>query len=122
VGDGTNGTAAANFSKHSQSSAQIDVTFDASHCAGQKAVILYGAIGNFSGYTGTAQCGGGDTGSTTIDSTGMSNVWFNILWENGTVAGHPGYAFGGTANEARTWPSIGRCDIATDQQDYGNCP
>lgn len=122
VGDGRNGTTAATFAKHPGAPDQIDVTYDAAHCAGQKAVILYGGIGDYTGYAGSAQCDGGDTGSTTIDGSGMSNVWLNILWENGTVAGHPGYGFDGISESARTWPSVGRCDIVSDRQDYGSCP
>ena len=122
VGDGRNGTTAATFAKHAPASDQIDVTFDASDCAGQRAVILRGKIGDYSGYDGIAQCDGKNTGSATIDSSGHTNVWFNILWENGTVAGHPGYKYTGGAYAPRSWPSIGRCDIATDQQDYGQCP
>jgi hypothetical protein len=52
----------------------------------------------------------------------LANAWFNIVWENGTVAGHPGYAFDGASDIARTWPSVGRCGTTADQQDYGSCP
>jgi hypothetical protein len=122
VGDGGNGPMAAKFANHPGSSMQIDVTYDATHCGEQKAVVLYGSIKDFSDYAGPAKCGGGNGGSATIDGSGLDDVWVNILWENGTVAGHPGFAFNGSTYTARTWPSVGSCDIASDQQDYGLCP
>lgn len=125
VGDGRNGTAAATFMKDEVTPGQINVTFDAATCAGQKAVILYGNIGNFASYQGVAQCDGGSTGATTVDSEGLNNVWFNILWENGTITGHPGYKFNGASYETR--PDLyaaGFCTppVTADQQDHGSCP
>ena len=113
----------ASFAKNPSDPGQIDVTFDATHCGGEKAVILYGTLGSFNAYAGTAQCDGGNAGSTSF-TTGLTNIWFNIVWENGTVAGHPGYRYDGSSYYDRELLAIGLCDpsITADQQDYGQCP
>lgn len=124
AGNGMHGTTAAMFTKHAPGSEQIDVTFDAAHCSSASgAIILYGALGNFTGYAGTAQCNGGNSGETTIEGSAVpDSVWFNVVWTNATIAGHPGFAFDGVAELARTWTAGGRCGITSDRQDHSVCP
>ena len=123
VGNGRNGTTAATFIKSASDPDIIDVTYDASHCSDQKAVILYGSIGNFSaGYAGCSSYDAGNLGSATMDTTGSSNVWFNIIWTSATTGGHPGYAFSGSSDVARTWISAGFGGITVDDQSHGTCP
>jgi hypothetical protein len=122
VGDGKNGTTGATFAKRAGAPDFIDVTYDATHCSDQNAVILYGTLGNYSSYAGFVQCNGGNGGTTYVDSSSLSNAWFNILWTNATTAGHPGYAFNGTADVARTWTATGRCGTTADNQTHGTCP
>jgi hypothetical protein len=59
----------------------------------------------------------------TFDSSSLSNVWFNIVWENGTTAGHPGYAFNGTSDVARTWTvNTSLCGTTANDTSQGTCP
>jgi hypothetical protein len=123
VGDGRNGTTAALFVKNGTTPGQIDVTYDATHCSAQKAVVLYGTIGNYTaGYTGYASCDAGNAGSASFDSAALSNAWFNVVWENGSTAGNPGYGFDGTSDVQRTWPATGSCGATVDDRRQGTCP
>lgn len=122
VGDGKGTTVAAAFAKNATIPAQIDVTYDAMHCSTSKAEILYGTIGNYTGYAGCAQSNAGNTGATFIDGTALNNVWFNIVWTNGATAGHPGFAFDGTHDIPRTWTAAGNCGLTADDQSRGTCP
>jgi hypothetical protein len=115
--------AGANAAKFTKGTGNvIDVTYDATTCSGETAIILYGTIGTWAGYAGRAQCNGGNTGATTIDGTGKNNVWFNIVWVNGTTAGHPGFAFDGTAEVPRTWTVSGFCSVTANDASHGTCP
>jgi len=122
VGDGKGTSVAAKFSKDAVTPTLIDVTYDAMSCATPKAMILYGNIGSYSGYAGCAQGNAGNAGLTTIDGTALNNVWFDILWGNGTTAGHPGFAFDGVHDIARTWKAAGQCGLTADDQTRGTCP
>ncbi len=122
VGDGKGPTVAATFAKNATTPAQIDVAYDATHCSSPKAVILYGNIGSYAGYAGCAQTNAGNAGAATIDGTTLNNVWFNIVWTSGTTAGHPGFAFDGVHDIARTWKAAGLCGLTADDQTRATCP
>jgi hypothetical protein len=76
--------------------------FDASRCSPQNAIIMFGTLGHYSGYSGSFQCFGGSTGITSFTKA-QANLRFNIVRENGSTAGHPGCAFNGTSDVSRTW-------------------
>jgi hypothetical protein len=96
----------------------LDVTYDAVTCSSEKVIILYGNIGTWTGYEGCALTNGGNSGSTLMNSSGQSNVWYNIVWTSGTTAGHPGFATSG----ARTWTVGTLCGMTTDDASHSSCP
>jgi hypothetical protein len=100
----------------------LNVIYDAVTCSSDKVIILYANLGTWTGYAGCAQADGGNSGSTTIDSAGQSNVWYNLVWTQGTTAGHPGFGFNGTTNVSRTWTAGTLCGMATDDQTHSTCP
>ncbi|MBN2381806.1 LamG domain-containing protein, partial [bacterium] len=122
VGDGRGGTIAASFTKNSLEPDLIEVTFDATTCSADRAVIVSGSIGNFEGYVSCMQPDAGNTGTTTLDATGLNNAWFNILWSDATTAGHPGYAFNGSIYIPRTWPAADLCGKTIDDHSHVTCP
>jgi hypothetical protein len=122
VADGKLAGTAARFTRNVIETGQIIVTYDATACAGEKAVIVYGSLGNFSTYQGCAQSDAGEAGTATIDASGLTNVWFNILWTNGTTAGHPGFGSSGTTDVERSWSAAGFCGIAADDHGRYTCP
>ncbi len=122
VADGKLAGVAATFSKSATIAGQIDVTYGTSPCSGAKAVIVYGALGDYSGYMGCAQSNAGNSGTATIAAAGLSNVWFNILWTSGTTAGRPGYGSNGTADVERSWNAAGFCGVTTDDHRLNTCP
>jgi hypothetical protein len=101
----------------------LNVTYDAATCSSSMAIILYGNLGTWTGYAGCAQSNGGSGGSATIDSTGQTATWYNIVWTSGTTAGHPGFAFNGTTEVARTW-TVGNtvCGMTANDQSHATCP
>jgi PKD repeat protein len=125
VADGIVGGPAATFTPGSTVPGQIDVTYDVSACSGQKAIILYGDLGDYSGYRGCAQSDAGHAGTATIDASSLNNVWFNIVWTHvvpdGWVAGHPGYGYSGTASVPRSWNAAGFCGVTEDNHGDGTC-
>jgi len=114
------GEGAAQFGKESENT--LNVHYDTSSCSAQNLIILYGRIGSWTDYVGCAQSNGGASGSTTINSAGQTNVWYNLVWADGSIAGHPGYGFDGTHNVARTWTAAGFCGMAADNQTHSACP
>ena len=74
-------------------------------------------------YTDCADADLGNTGEdSNVNAAGMADVWFNIIWANGTMAGHPGFAFNGTADVPRTW-SVGTfCGMTMDDPSHASCP
>jgi hypothetical protein len=122
VADGKLAGTAARFSRSLTVMGQIDVIYDASTCAGEKAVIVYGSLGDFSTYQGCARSDAGAAGTATIDASGLSNVWFNIVWTNGTTAGHPGYGSNATLDVERSWNAAGLCNVAADDHSREVCP
>ncbi len=96
----------------------INVTYDATTCGAQKLIALYNTLGTWTGYAGCAQADGGNTGTTTIDSTGQANVWYHLVWTDGTTAGHPGWSSSG----ARTWNAGTLCGTTTDDHARTTCP
>ncbi|MEJ5166726.1 MAG: hypothetical protein WHV67_06835, partial [Thermoanaerobaculia bacterium] len=95
----------------------INVTYDNTTCSANHISILYNTIGVWSGYSGCALANGGSTGSTSFDSTGQNNVWYNIIWVNGTAGGHPGFSSQGE----RSWNATGLCGIASDDHSDNTC-
>ncbi len=96
----------------------LNVTYDAATCNAQKVVILYNALGAWSGYSGCAQSDGGNSGTAMVDSAGQVNVWYNLVWTNGGTAGHPGFASSG----ARTWNVGTLCGMSADDHGRAACP
>jgi len=111
------GANAAKFTKGAGNT--LNVTYDAVSCSADKVIILYGTIGTWTGYGGCAQSNGGNTGATTVDSTGQTSTWYNLVWTVGTVAGHPGFATGG----ARDWTvAAGVCGMTGNNLTRASCP
>jgi hypothetical protein len=121
VPDGKLAGAAATFGRSAVVPGQIDVTFDAGTCSSQRAVILYGSLGDFSSYQGCAQSDAGSSGTSAIDASGLGNVWFNIVGTSGTTAGHPGFGFDGTSDAERTWSAAGACGLTADDRSDATC-
>lgn len=121
VADGKLSGTAALFSKSQTTPGQIDVTYGVTPCSGQKAVILYGALGDFSTYQDCAQSNAGSTGTATLDASTLNNVWFNIVWTDGATGGHPGYASNGTADIERSWNAAGFCALTADDHSDKIC-
>jgi hypothetical protein len=65
---------------------------------------------------------GGTTGSTAIDASAPTDVWFDILWQNALTSGNPGCGFDGTSDVPRSWSAYGHCDTTRDLQDVETCP
>ena len=122
VADGRLGGSAATFSKDATIAGQIDVTYDASTCAASRAVILYGSLGDLSTYRGCAQSDAGSTGTATIDASTLSDVWFNIVWTQGTMAGHPGFGLADGRDVARGYRAAGFCGVTADDPGHDACP
>jgi hypothetical protein len=110
------GAYAARFTKGSGDI--LDVTYDASTCFAEKVIILCGGLGAWTGYAGCAQSDGGNGGSTTVDSAAQNNVWYNLLWTQGTTAGHPGFATGA----GRTLTAGTLCGMTADDPSNASCP
>jgi hypothetical protein len=122
VSDGRLTGSAALFSRSATVSGQIDVAYDASTCAGERAIVLYGALGNFAGYEGCAQSDAGHAGTTSLDASALGNAWFNVVWTIGSTAGHPGYGSDGTVETERSWNATGLCSVAADDHSRRACP
>jgi N-acetylneuraminic acid mutarotase len=116
VADGNPSGASGTPAKFVKSGNDIAVTWDNNTCNANNAVIEYGNIGSFTGYAGSADCSAGSTGARTFTSP-AGDVWFNIVWENNSVAGHPGFATSGS----RTWTATSTCDVAADNPSVNVC-
>jgi hypothetical protein len=99
----------------------IHVTYGTSPCAGTKAVILYGNFADFNSYTASALDDAGSSGTALFDSTGMENVWFNIIWASEVTAGHPGYGFAGAVDVERYWNAAGLAGLTADDHADNSC-
>jgi hypothetical protein len=121
VAEGKLAGAAAHFSQNAGDPNLIDVTYGITPCAGAKAVILYGSIGDFDGYQGCALDDAGNGGAASIAAGSLNSVWFNIVWTSGTTAGHPGYGFNGTADVERSWNAAGNCGMTADDHSDAAC-
>lgn len=99
----------------------LHATWDSTTCSSDHAIIVYGAIGDFTGYDGavTSGCDLGANGAAGDDFTmDGDNVWFNVIWVNSAgVAGHPGLATSG----ARTWNASGLCSATSDDHSDTVC-
>lgn len=98
---------------------ELVFSIDNTTCSSNHAVVLYGTLGNFSGYQGTVDVGCNiSTGPTAVVVHAGSNVWFNVIWVNADgEGGHPGFATSGP----RTWPAAGLCGVAADDPSDGVC-
>ena len=95
------------------------MTYDAATCAGQRAVMVWGTLGDWGAYVGDvgAGCDLGNSGSGSFDFPG-TNAWFNLIWVNpDDAAGHPGYATPGP----RPLTAAGLCSITTDDPSDPTC-
>ena len=116
------GSNAAKFTKNPDGDT-LRVTYDAVTCNAQKAILLYGNLASWTGYAGCADSDLGNAGiDDNVSSAGLDNVWFNIVWTSGTTAGHPGYAYNGTANVPRTWTVGTLCGMTLDDPSHPACP
>jgi len=101
------------------SGSTLTVDYDASTCGGDHAVMVWGQIGDWSGYQGDvgATCDLGSSGNGSFDFAG-DNVWFNLIWVDGTdVAGHPGFDAAGPRN----WSALGLCGVQSDDHSDATC-
>jgi hypothetical protein len=121
VADGKLAGVAATFSENETLAGWIDVTYDVAACSDQKAVVLYGNLGDFSAYRGCASGDAGNSGTARFDATSLGNVWFNVVWADGTTAGHPGHGFDGTTDAERTWTAAGFCGVTQDDPARSSC-
>jgi len=112
VADGRAGRAGGAAATFTKSGSNIVATWDKTTCGASNAIILYGSIGDYTAYTGAGDCAAGAGPSKTFPMPGGS-TWFNIVWSNGNVAGHPGYSSAG----ARTWTAsaIPLCGVQCDE-------
>lgn len=109
VGDGWPGHGAGNPATFNKSGTNITANWDAVTCNSTNAIIVYGTIGNYSAYVGSVDCAAGTSGTKTFTPP-AGDLWFNILWKNGSTTGHPGYSSAGE----RTWSSVGLCSTLAD--------
>ena len=90
----------------------LTVTYDAATCSADRAVLLWGEIGEWATYSGDvgAGCDAGAAGSADFEPPDGS-VWFNLLWVSPSgAAGHPGFSSQG----ARTLQAAGLCGVTSD--------
>jgi len=116
VADGNDGSA---MTISPASGDTLHVSFDASTCSGDHAVILYGGLDDFSAYMGAVEagCNAGGTGEADFDIS-AEDIWFNLVWVDGSgTAGHPGQASTG----ARTLTAAGLCGVAGDDHGDDTC-
>jgi hypothetical protein len=116
VADGWPGHAGGNAALFVKSGSDIAATWDAVTCNTTGAIIVYGTIGDYSGYVGSVDCAAGSSGSK-IFTPPSGSVWFNIVWKNNNVAGHPGYSSAGE----RSWSSIGLCSVSSNDMADNAC-
>jgi hypothetical protein len=98
---------------------EILITFDNATCSGNRAVVVYGNVGDYTSYVGTVDsgCDLGAGPTSTVIHVG-DDVWFNVIWVNeDEAAGHPGYSSSG----ARTWDATGMCGVLSDDPADGVC-
>jgi len=121
LADGKLAGDAARFSRNAGDPDLVDVTYGTSPCSGSKAVILYGNLGDFNAYAGSAQDDAGNAGVAVIDGAGLADVWFNIVWTSGNIAGHPGHEFTGGADVERSWSAVGLAGLTSDDHSNSAC-
>jgi hypothetical protein len=116
VADGTVGTPMRLGKGAGQN--ELTVTIDDATCSSTRAVVLFGNIGNYTGYQGAVtgcDLGTGPTGTITAPS---GSVWFNVVWVNDAgAAGHPGSSSEGS----RDWSSAGLCGVVEDDPSDAVC-
>ena len=98
---------------------EIEVTIDNATCSSSRAVVVYGNIGDYSGYQGAvdAGCDLGSGPTATLTHAG-DNVWFNVIWVNEDGAGgHPGFDSSGS----RSWSANGMCGVVLDDTSDAVC-
>jgi hypothetical protein len=110
VGDGVNGSLMT--LDKGVGPDDVVVTIDNATCSADHAVVLYGTLGNFTGYQGavTTGCDLGAGPSGTVTQAG-DMLWFNVIWVNADDdGGYPGDATAG----ARSWSAAGLCGVVSD--------
>ncbi len=116
------GAGAAKFIKHPDGNI-LRVTYDAVTCNAQRAILLYGILGDWAGYAGCADDDLGNGGlDAAVDASGLENVWFNIVWTSSGTAGHPGFVFQGGGNEPRSWAVGTLCGMTGEDHGHPTCP
>lgn len=98
---------------------EIVFTIDNVTCSASRAVVVYGNVGDYSGYQGAVDsgCDLGTAPTSTVSHAG-DNVWFNVIWVNPDyAAGHPGYSSTGS----RSWDAAGLCGVVTDDTSDAVC-
>ncbi|MDH3784139.1 MAG: hypothetical protein OEV00_02295, partial [Acidobacteriota bacterium] len=98
---------------------EIDFTFDSATCSADHAVVLYGNIGDYSGYLGAVDsgCDAGSGPAATVTHVG-DDVWFIMHWVNQDgAAGSAGSSSAGS----RSWNAVGLCGVASDDTSDGVC-
>nr|MCU0253100.1 hypothetical protein [Acidobacteriota bacterium] len=109
VADGKVGTAAL-FGRGPGPN-EVTVTIDNATCSSNQAVVVYGTLGNFSGYQGAVTGCNVGTGPAATFTAPPGNVWFNVVWVNDAgAAGSPGSSSTGP----RTWSAAGLCGVIDD--------
>jgi hypothetical protein len=97
----------------------IDITFDNATCSDDHAVVLWGDIGDYSGYQGTVDVGCDiGAGLNALVTHVGSDIWFNVVWVTaGDAAGLAGFDSSGS----RTWNASGLCNVTTDNTTDNVC-
>ena len=97
----------------------LEFNIDSATCSSARAVVVYGNIGDYSGYQGAVDtgCDIGNGPTATVTHAG-DNVWFNVIWVNeDEAAGHPGFDSTGS----RSWDAAGMCSVVSDDPSDGVC-
>ena len=99
---------------------ELVITIDAGTCADDHAVVLYGNLGDFSGYQGAVDSGCDiSTGPMATLQHAGSDVWLNVVWVNvDDVAGHPGFD---STDATRLWNAAGLCGVVSDDASDATC-
>ena len=90
----------------------IDVRYTPS-CGSSNHTIYYGALADVSAYIYTgASCWRGHTGTTSFDPAGVTDTFFVIVGNTGTVEGS--YGLDGTSSERPEDTFTAGCDLPRD--------
>ena len=97
---------------------ELTITLDNTTCSSDRAVVLYGTIGNYTDYQAAPLGCNLGSGPTAVITAPAGSVWFNVLWVNAaSAAGHPGFSTAGT----RPWTAAGLCGVLSDDTSDAVC-